>query len=235
MRRAVVSVGTGRYRDGLNRLHKSVEEFDPEASFCGWNELPANWPTHEEKPYAMKAYALETAEMGAELLLWCDAAVIVVKPMDSLWKKIETEGAWIPLNGWTNYSWCADSAYADLFPGVPIEEAREINKQFPQVVATTFGVNVRHPIGYSFLREYIRLAKTNAFCGPWSNTNNPNAPQYHPSMMGPCGPPDVLGHRHDQTAASLIAWRLGMKLEQCPGFFGYFPAAESVVLCAVGA
>ncbi len=230
-----MNVGTGRYADASIRLGASVYKHDPDALFCTWNELPSNWPTHEEKQYAFKAYALETAAQGSELLLWADSAIVVVRQMGELWKRIESDGYWMPLNGWSNYEWCADSAYADLFPGVPIEEARAISKAFPQVVATAFGVNTQHPIGKEFLSEYIRLAKTNAFCGPWSNTNNPNAPQYHPSMMGPCGPPDVLGHRHDQTAASLIAWRLGMKLEQCPGFFGYKPPAESVVLCAVGA
>lgn len=104
-------------------------------------------------------------------------------------------------------------------------------------MATTFGLNLRHPLGDAFLEEYVRLAKTNAFCGPWTNTNNPEWEKWRqdPSRMGPCGPPDVLGHRHDQTAASMLVWKLGMKPEQCPGFFGYHPPAESVVLCAVGA
>src|SRR5579859_656332 len=233
MRRAVVSVGTGRYLEGLKRLEKTVKQFDPQSLFYGWTELPPDWPTHAEKPYAFKAEALKVSSSEAELLLWCDAAVVVVRSMDFLWERIENEGYWIPLNGWRNAEWTADSAYEDLFPGVPYEEAREINSRFPQVVATAFGVNTKHPIGAEFLSEYIRLAKTKAFCGPWSNTNNPKHWPLDPSMMGPCGPPDVLGHRHDQTAASLIAYRLGMKLEQCPGFFGYNPPAESVVLCAV--
>ena len=33
--------------------------------------------------------------------------------------------------------------------------------------------------------------------------------------------PDVLGHRHDQTALSVIAWRLGVQLTNCPRWFSY--------------
>lgn len=237
MRRAVVSVGTDHYQNGLERLEKSVKKFSPEAKFAGWNALPKEWPTHQDKPYAFKAHALATASYGADLLIWADAAVVAVKPMEPLWERIESEGYWFPLNGWTNYEWTADSAYEDLFPGIPIDVARGINKRFPQVVATTFGINIRKPIGMEFLKEYLRLSNTNAFCGPWTNSNSSEAQNWKqdPSRMGPCGPSDVLGHRHDQTAASLIAYRLKMKLEQCPGFFGYNPPAESVVLCAVGA
>lgn len=237
MRRAVVCVGTGRYTAGLDRLKALTAQLDPEAQFAGWNTLPDNWPSHDEKPYAFKAYALKTAALGADLLLWCDAAITPVKSLEPLWERIERDGYWMPLNGWTNYEWTADSAYADLFPDMSIAAAREINKMFTQVVATAFGINVKHPIGKIFLEEYYRLANTNAFCGPWTNTNCPEAAKWnqHPSRMGNCGPADVLGHRHDQTAASLIAWRLKMKLDQCPGIFSYPPAKEDTILLAVGA
>lgn len=235
MTRAVVNVGTGRYKDATERLRTSVSQHDTDARFYSWDEIPEDWPTHKQKPYAFKAYALELASNVADVLLWCDSAIVVVKPLAPLWERIERDGYWIPLNGWTNYDWTADSAYPDLFPNVPIEEARAQSKTFSQVVATAFGVNVKHPTGKSLLGEYVRLAKMNAFCGPWSNTNNPKHWPLHPDMMGPCGPADVLGHRHDQTALSVIAWRLGLKLEQCPGFFSYAPGNENTVLMSVGA
>lgn len=119
MRRAVVCVGTGSYLDGMERLGNLLPKFDPEATFRGWKALPRDWPTHEQKPYAFKAYALADASPKTDLLLWCDAAIVPVKPLAPLWERIERDGYWIPLNGWTNYEWCADSAYADLFPERP--------------------------------------------------------------------------------------------------------------------
>ena len=84
---------------------------------------------------------------------------------------------------------------------------------------------MRHRSGQDFLAEYFRLAKeTKAFCGPgingklWKEAN----PRCYP-----CGPADVRGHRHDQTAASVIAWRLGMKLTNPPDVFAYGKAGDS--------
>ena len=159
--------------------------------------------------------------------------------MEPLWEKIEREGYWLAINGWTNYEWTADSAYPDLFPGMKLEQARELNKKFTQIVATCFGLNLKHPTGATFLRQYYQLAQTKAFCGPWGNTASEQGPKYHPSMMGECGPPDVLGHRHDQTAASVIAWRIGCHLTQCPEIFAYKnPPNEPdprTIMLAVGA
>lgn len=233
--RCVVNVGSGRYRQGSERLREAIKEFG-HCEFMSWTDpLPEKWPRHEDKPYAFKAYALKVASHVHDVLLWCDSAVLPIARLDPLWERIERQGYWVPLNGWTTYQWTADSAYADLFPERSIEEAREVNKTVPHCCATAFGVNVRSPIGDALLTEYFRLANTNAFCGPWSNTNNPNHWPQDASRMGPCGPPDVLGHRHDQSSLSVIAWRLGIKLSQCPWGFAYPPPSEETVLLAVGA
>ena len=224
MKRAIVDVATGRYLPYQARLFKRLAELGTDATPCFYSLMPHGCPPHHEKPYAFKAYALMAAVSlcNPDLILWVDSVIYPVKELDLLWEKIEHEGYWIALNGWTNYQWTCDAAYADLFKGWKIEEAREVNRKIPHVVATAFGLNLRTHVGKEFLSEYFRLAQTNAFCGPWKNEN------------GSCGPEDVLGHRHDQTAASLIAWRLGMKLTECPNFFSYPPAAPNTILVADG-
>lgn len=235
MRRAIVNVATGGYIRSQARFLRQITKIDPEAKLHLWTEEPPGCPPHDQRPYAFKAYALQRAAEYTDLILWVDAVVFPVRSLEPLWRKIEREGYWIALNGWTNYEWTADSAYGDLFPGVPIEEARITNKSFPQVVATAFGLNLRSEIGAEFLKQYYRLAhETRCFCGPWSNTANPRANPMPPDRQGICGPPDVLGHRHDQTAASVIAWRLGMELTECPEIFSYYPPADSTILCTDG-
>lgn len=236
MRRALVNVATGGYHPAQHRLVECFRKMDPDCQIFPYRHIPEDWPAHEAKPYAFKAYALNDIAHMTDLVLWCDAVMVPVRDLAPLWEKIERDGYWLALNGWTNYEWTADSAYPALFPGLELEEAREQNKQFPQVVATAFGLNLRHPLGWGFLREYYRLAsETDAFCGPWSNSNNPKAHPQSPDRMAPCGPADVLGHRHDQTAASVIAWRLGMKLTPCPAYFSYHPHQQpSTVLVADG-
>lgn len=191
------------------------------------NGYPVHCPTHQDVPYAFKAYALKEAAAFHDVLLWCDSSVVLgSRPLADLWEKIERDGYWIGRNGFTNYEWTATEAYSFLFPEAiktgHWEEMRDVNKRIPHVIATAFGLDVRSQTGRAFLDEYLRLAQTRAFCGPATNSNFPGA-QFsgNPAKCAPCGPADVRGHRHDQTAASVIAWRLGMKLSDSPEWFAY--------------
>lgn len=238
MKRCVVNVATGaRYIRGQQRLIASMRDI----STVTWaDQMPPESPEHHDVPYAFKAFALCYARetMGFDTLLWADSPMLPIRDMEPLWQKIETEGVWIARNGWANSEWCADSSYADLFPGVPIEEARTLNSQIPHVVATCFGISMRHEVGRGILEEYLRLARdTLAFCGPWINTNAPNSPAgCGLPRCAPCGPPTVLGHRHDQSALSVLAHRFGVQLTDCPAFFSYRGGEkDSTIMVADGA
>jgi len=230
MTRAVVNVATtdfyqrgqARLREALHNLEGADDDFDMHL----WDGEPPLCPLHRDVPYAMKAYALRlAADEGDVLLLWCDSCIVPVRSMEPLWKRIEKDGYWFAANGFTNAQWCADSWYGECMPGVPLEEARALNRGVPHVVATCFGLNVKSAIGLSILNEYYRLAsETRAFCGPWRNTPET-----------PCGPAEVLGHRHDQSCLSWIAHRHGVKLTNPPEIFSYPPGDESTIVLADGA
>ena len=230
--RVVVNVATGHYVRGQLRMAKHFTW--PEFEFRAYNDhVPTGCPPHEEVPYAVKAYALKyhADDLKYETLLWADACIVPgARPLEDLWAYIEEHGVWLARNGWTNYEWTADSAYPDLFPEVwrnqqmstehVIKEMHRLNREIPHVVATAFGVSLKHPKGCAFLDEYYRLAsETKAFCGPWINAAGSPGP--YDNRSAPCGPLDVRGHRHDQTAASVIAWRLGVQLTDCPEWFSY--------------
>lgn len=233
MSRCIVNVATGTYLGGQRRLwaNQFLDGFGRIHNGQLWNEnaecmlmtwadmLPPGTPGGI--PYAFKAFALKAAaEAGHDTLLWADASILPIAPLEPLWETIERDGAWICRNGWQNSEWTCDSAYPDL--GV----TREENKLVPHVVATSFGLSLAHPIGRVIYEEYLRLAQTNAFRGPWWNRNHPEYARYPHVYMGrrwceSCGPPDVRGHRHDQTALSLLAWRQGVRLTDAPKFFSY--------------
>ncbi len=233
MSKCVVNVSTTEYyRKGQKRLMGALNGADLHART--WPAIPAGWPSQQDKPYAMKAYAMREAAEHYDLLLWCDASILPIRSLEPLWERIERDGYWFSKNGWNNYEWTADAAYPDLFAEEYADDAangldpffqnRRMNKGIPHVVATSFGLNVKHPIGKAFLDEYYRLAsETRAFCGPWINTAHPSATPMRQERWryGACGPADVRGHRHDQTAASVIAWRLGMQLSDPPSIFAY--------------
>lgn len=246
MSRVVVNVAIGqrmgqKYLNGQNRLRQQMmlEDLTGRQTLRFYtNGYPAGCPTHLDVPYAFKAYAMKEAAGFGQTLLWCDCSIVLgPRPLNELWEKIEIEGYWFCANyGFTNYEWTAESAYNDLFspertiadvPKKPIPDAtldglKKQNRSIPHVIATAFGISLVHPIGREFLKEYFRLATTGAFRGPTTNSNFPGA-RYsgNMAMCAPCGPMDVRGHRHDQTAASVIAWRLGMKLDDPPEWFAY--------------
>ena len=230
MRRAVVCVATTpMHQKGMARLELSKLIF-LDSEFMAWDREPFGCPPHKERPYAFKAYAMECGlRNGADLILYCDSSIVPIRSMEPLWEQIERDGYLIINNGFSNYTWTADSAYKHLFPSHTLEDARELNKNIPHVVAGVIGLNLRSEIGAAFLKEYYRLAsETDAFCGPWTNANAGPTPmvRYDGVRCAPCGPPDVLGHRHDQSAASVIAWRLGMKLTDPPIPFAYARTRE---------
>lgn len=226
MNPVVLNVSTGGYVFGQDRLEAAVR--DQGYEFLGWRDtMPPGSPSHHDIQYAFKSWSLkEAAKRGHTLLLWADASIMPVSSMAPLWAKIEADGYWLSKNGWSNAQWTADSAYADL--GVTIEE----NRQIPHVVATTFGLNLAHPKGKAIFDEYFRLAQTGAFRGPWKN----GPANRFSRRTGPCGPPDVLGHRHDQTALSVVAWRNGCELTDPPAWFAYQGGqTKETVLVADGA
>lgn len=228
--RAVVSVATGPYYPrGQARLAMALNG----TRFIGWtNEFPPGSPSHADVPFAFKAYALKAAsEAGATKLLWCDACMYPVKPLDRVWAEIESKGYLIFANGWMNSEWTADSAYADL------DVTREENETIPHVVATAFGLDLEQEVGRAIFSAYLRLAGTKAFCGPTWNSRHPKCGSN--AGAAPCGPETTLGHRHDQTALSVIAHRAGCVLTLPPDIFAYGKLGEvfddRTVLIADGA
>ena len=249
--RAIVNVASDSWVKGQERLTAKLAEFGED--YVIWRDaLPEGCPPHRTRgklgaptgcvPYAFKPYALNWASLqGYTSLLWCDACILPIQPLGGLWAKIEEDGIWFARNGYMNYEWTADSAYADLFHEKELEingleACKAMNRTIPHVVATAFGLDLRKPVARNFLTEYLRLAQTKAFCGPWQNSNAPNvAGRNADRVAGPCGPPDVSGHRHDQTAASVIAWRLGVHLTDPPKWFAYKGGEdETTVLLADG-
>jgi hypothetical protein len=231
--RCLVSVVTDNmyYRYGQMRLARELRRFDPWTKQKFWQSIPGEWPKHKDRPYAFKSFAMMEASSTSDLVLWCDSSIVPIRPMESFWEALDRDGYFLVENKeGMNYEWTADNAYQYLFPDMSIDEARKISRTVPQIVGGIIGVNVRSKVGKAFIEEYYRLAKdTDAFAGPWANLNYPNRTQYGGSTYttAPCGPPDVKGHRHDQTAASVIAWRMGLKLSQYPAPYAYIGHSSS--------
>src|SRR5262252_4800596 len=89
MKRCIVNVATTeQYRKGQDRLMQTSKE-------QVWYSLPDGCPSHQETPYAFKAYAMMEASKQYDLLLWCDSSIVSVQSLKPLWDRIERDGYWM--------------------------------------------------------------------------------------------------------------------------------------------
>jgi hypothetical protein len=224
-----VSFGSKYGRDYVadqREMEVQINKLDRQRSLVFWtNKLPRLSPSHQEANYVFKAFALEEASRAFSTLLWFDASIWPTRPLAPLWDLIESQGYWFSLTNipshhpprevWNCGEWTCDSALKPL--GITREQAFRI----PQVYGGAFGLNLHCLEARMFLAEYVRLARErDAFHGPWINDNREASAD-----------PRVKGHRHDQTVASVLAWRLGLKLTLPPKWMvDQMPPTEETVL-----
>lgn len=163
-------------------------------------------PSHHECPYAFKPHALDAARRyGYDIALWADASVWAIRDTRPLFDWIEQAGHAFFYNTICG-PWCSDACLKTF--GVTRDEAFGI----PMLVGMCMGFDLRNPTTLEFLDRWLAAARDGVtFPGSWSNNGGEVSSD-----------PRVKGHRHDQSAASLIAHQLGMPLLYAPTFFQYY-------------
>lgn len=206
------SRGIARIRDGLRRAGYQGE-------FLAWDqEYPDGSPTQQEAHYAFKPFCFAAAQtQGHRLVLWLDSGIRIRRSLDPLFESIQRKSYLFFPAQHSVGEFCKDDALAPL--GITREESFLI----PSCWAAAMGLDLESPKAVDFLRQWKeRAADGVTFPGPkWSGVKG------WPRKAS--GDPRVKGHRHDQTAASVIAHQLGMNdweslelfdryLETDPGF-----------------
>lgn len=206
MKRCVINVSVGHwYPKGHDRLKKSLEDTKFSGDFFGWrNTYPPGSPPHDEIPDAFKAYAFEyVLDRGYESILWLDASCWAIKSLDPLFEEIEKEGHFFQANGWNVGQWCKDSALKTLHLD------RETAFTVPDLNGMILGVSTRSDRTRAWLTEFIEICKDGVTLpGPF--------PSAKPGEIS--DDPRVLGHAHEQTVASALAWYHKMPLTLPPKF-----------------
>lgn len=215
-RGVIVSVGTGpRFCGGLRRLNTLIP---PHEQFIYWmDRFPPGSPTHLENPYAFKVCAIQNVkDRNFTSVIWMDSSILVLKPLDSIWELMNTQGYWFC----RNYDHMADKFCCDAsleIMGLSRQEAATI----PVLVGGAFGLNFKFPISVEFFIQWRRMAELGAFRGPHRNDNGESSTDR-----------SVIGHRHDQVCASVVAHRLGTTLTPMPKYLveqGDTPAEDTVL------
>jgi hypothetical protein len=199
MKVAFVTYADGHYIPVQATLVKSIHKHHPDATIFSFHELKTiGSPSHQERPYAFKVYAVEYArKLGYDVVIWLDSPFRLIKPIDEWIKEIEKVGVYLQRDGWWCGQWANDNSLK--YFGVSRDEAMTI----PNIYACILAFDFRHPITPVFFERWKTACDDGAFCGKGKNTEKTESQDER-----------CLGHRHDQTCAELIAHQLNLPLSE---------------------
>lgn len=189
-----------RYSDGVDRLRAELRQRGFVGEVITWTDkYPDASPHHKDVPFGFKPFCFSAAiSRGFEQILWCDSSVSFVKNPNEIFSFIEERGYLLFENRHSVGSYCQDDALHAL--GISRSEAFKLRS----CVGAVMGFDCRKAQSIAFIRRWQELASDGrTFMGPkWSGVRG------WPVLAS--SDRRVMGHRHDQTAASVIAHNLGM-------------------------
>lgn len=186
-------------------------------------------------PYVAKPFALEYArQCGAHLAILIDASFYPIRPIQPLIEHIQRNGYYLCRNGFQVGEWASDACLEKMH--ATREEA------FGMEEASSYCVGIDLTQGWhpakEMLAAWLDAARIGAFPGPHTNTGGQGMRHHGPNRGFVSKDLRVKGHRHDQTALSIIAHRLRMdRLSDRPfltayqrGYGGAFPNETTVLV-----
>jgi hypothetical protein len=197
MKHCIVNFSDYKFERGQKRLKDSLIQQGYQGDVHFFSEYgQVGSKAHIEVPYQFKVYAIEKArKMGYDVVLYCDASIYAIKNVMPVINHIIEKGYLMEYCGFSvgefSTDWCLNAL------GINRDEAMNI----PLHSAGFTGLNFKNELAKSFFEKWYECAKEEiTFCGDWNNDNN------QCSLDKRC-----LGHRHDQTTASIIAHKLGIE------------------------
>lgn len=188
------------FASGLRAIKTDLDRFGYAGEYLSWGErYPDGAPTHAEVPMGYKPYCVDEARRrGFRQVIWMDASIRLKRPLDYLFEMIDAKGYVFYSEEHSIGQFCKDEALATL------QISRDEAFRLPSVWSCVLGLDLSTEPANRFLDEWKRLASDRVtFPGPkWSGLHG------YPRTAS--SDPRVLGHRHDQTAASVLAHRFGM-------------------------
>ena len=192
--KCIVTFGKGHnFLKGVERLRSRCQELN--IPFEGFTEYPVGCPTHEESPFAFKFFCIkECVKKGYKKILWLDSSVIIKTDLNDVFEDIEKRGYFFIRNWHSVGEYCHDKALKTL------NITRDQSLTIPCMQGTNFGLNFDNEYIVIFFNKVLELSSDGiTFPGPYSNSNCEASKDKR-----------VAGHRHDQTALSVIALKHGL-------------------------
>ncbi len=229
-----VAIGSW-YARGVARMIERFNRYSPGYEIQAWiNTYPPGAPGPvivdgvDYGPYCAKPFALEYARaQGATQAILLDAAFFPIRSIMPLVEHIQRNGYYLCRNGFKVGEWSSDAAL----------DAMRINRDMAfdveEVSSYCVGLCFSNPAACRMLAHWIMCASDpRVFPGHHTAGDSGRNPGFVSHD------PRVKGHRHDQTALSLIADRLKMdNLSERPfltayqlGYGGLYPDETTVLV-----
>jgi hypothetical protein len=193
----------GWYPEGAARLIQTMRQYSPAIEVQAHvNTLPFGAPAnviedgYDYTPYCAKPFALAAAMMsGADIAILLDASFYAVRDIQPMITHIARNGYYLCKNGYKVGEWCSDRAVPRL--GMTREKLMEMEECSSYAV----GLNFADGRCVELLHRWCGFASDRlTFPGPHTNLlENGRNRGFVSRERG------VRGHRHDQTALSVIA------------------------------
>ncbi len=191
-----LSAGIGHwYPAGTDRLRASLVAQGWPWDIKIWRD---EWPHGDfprESVYTCKAAAFQRAiELGYETIIWGDASITAVRSLDKFVDVINAKGYWIGQSGYNCAQVCSDRMLA--YFGVDRNDAEKMH----DTATGLFGVNLKNAVVRELILTWIQAGRDGAFRGSRNHAGQSRDPRF---MFG----------RQDQAAMSVIAGKLGVRLD----------------------
>lgn len=192
-----VSVG-GWFPLGQERQEKSIMHVGCTYDYAKWtNVYPLGCPSHEERPYAFKAFALEWARnAGYASCLWLDSSMYAQRPLFPIWEYIEKNGYMFTMDGTSVSISIADVSLKKL------EMTRDEVEKIPCLFAGCTGLSFIHDDGNEFLDKWKDFVTDPEVNPPGSRFNKNQEWSKDPRCLYNLG---------EQASASILRHRMGLK------------------------
>jgi hypothetical protein len=209
-RNVIINVALGGwYPKGQKRLVDSLIEL-------GWSSLDLrlwaeSWPNDNYDktcPYNCKAAALE--EVAHKMVprfdghLWLDASFWAVRHPQPVFDIINTDGYYFVNNGFN----CAETVSDKCLEYFGV--SRDDAENMPECASGIMGISMKHFPGRQFLQEFIQACKDGAAHGSRLHDNQSKDPRFK-------------FHRQDQSVASMIINKMGLKMHPWGAHVEYNP------------
>lgn len=230
----VIGIGSW-YSRGIARMIERFNIVSPGYKIQAWvNCYPPGSPGpvivdgYDYGPYCAKPFALDYArQSGATQAILLDAAFFPIRSIQPMVEHIQRNGYYLCANGFSVGEWCSDAALEAMYV------SRESAFEMPEVSSYCVGVDFNSLQAYAMLDTWKRTAwSQNIFPGHHTAGSQGRNPGFVSTDQR------VKGHRHDQSALSIIAHGLKMtELSTRPyltayheGYGGAFPSESTVLV-----